>query len=238
MFLAEITQNAHAFYQEWGLIGAVIAPLIAAAGGCLWKLRKHSLDTIEDAYLDIKSALAGRFQEIILQEALELFEEVDKRLPTVLAQADPDTSSKQSRFDELCVELRNLDPDNPDRRLFSTIVRGALGTVISAEVRDIISSVSPRKAFLLRNTSQSARIEFSLDGETEERLTELASETVSSRNRRNLFVTSQKWGQIFCIAGLVHSGMNHAGWRFLPIGVDRTLWQGGHHEEVCRRVDK
>lgn len=189
MILAQATTHANPLYQEWGLIVAawcVCVPLF----GCVFWLLKLKSKKITDSALNIRSILAGLMEQTFQIEALRVLELIDDHLPYVLSQVDAD-NPRASAFDRLCLGLRDLDANEPDRVKYRTLLELALSRIISTEAKKLLAGPTP------------TRLRFSFRHETERMLAYIAAQTTRSRKRERGYHRATKWTTIFFVTAII-----------------------------------
>lgn len=170
MILAQATTHANSLYHEWGLISAAWGMCLPLLGGVWWLLKMKSEET-SDSALKIRSGLAGLMERTFHIEALKVLELIDDHLPYALSQVDV-KNARASAFDRLCLGLRDLDLDEPDRTKFRVLLEHALSGIISTEAKKLLTGASP------------TGLQFSFRHETERLLAYIAVQT--ARSKRNL----------------------------------------------------
>lgn len=183
MILAEV----NSLYHEWGLIGAAWGLCVPLLGGVWWLLKLKSKETTESA-LSIRSGLAGLLERTFHAEALRVFELIDDHLPFALSQVDA-KNPRASAFDMLCLGLREINPDEPDRDRYRTLLKLALSKLISNEAKKLLAGATP------------TGLRFSFRHETERILAYIAKQTTRSRKKERAYERATSWTRtLFIIA--------------------------------------
>ena len=178
--ISKIAQSEHAnsLYFEWGFL-AVIAPFCIALFAGLWWLLRFDTRPSKKHGLEVRSVLASMFQKVITQGAIRLFELINNQLPYALSQVD-DATPTPSVFDKLCEKMKGVDSISEDRDAFREALEHSLSDAILAEIKkhlhiaDVSASGEPRP------NPNPTDPRFSLEGETERRLSFIAEQTLLS----------------------------------------------------------
>ncbi len=177
MILAQATlqaiTHANSLYHEWGLIAAAWGLCLPLLGGVWWLLKLKS-EEITASALKIQSSLAGLMERTFHLEALKVFELIDDQLPYALSQVDAE-NARASAFDRLCLGLRDLDPNQPDRGKYRSLLEHALAGIISTEARKLLGGPTP------------AGLRFSFRHETKRLLAYIAEQTTRSKKKERTY---------------------------------------------------
>ncbi len=186
MILAQTTTHANSLYHEWGLITAAWGLCVPLLGGVWWLLKLKSEETSASA-LRIRSRLAGLMERTFHIEALKVFELIDDHLPYALSQVDAE-NARASAFDRLCLGLRELDADEPDRGKYRSLLEHALSGIISTEAKKLLGGATP------------IGLRFSFRHETERLLAYIAEQTTRSRKKERAYARATFWTTAFFIS--------------------------------------
>ena len=187
MILAQATTHTNSLYHEWGLISAALGFCIPLLGGVWWLLKIKSEET-SDSALKIQSGLAGLMERTFHIEALRVLGLIDDHLPDALSQVDV-KDARPSAFDRLCLGLRVLDLDEPDRNKFRALLERALSGIISAEAKKLLTGASP------------TGLQFSFRHETERLLVYIAEQTARSKQNLRTYDRATSWATRLFIVG-------------------------------------
>ncbi|UCE60359.1 MAG: hypothetical protein JSU63_01150 [Phycisphaerales bacterium] len=179
MILAQVTTHANSLYHDWTLIAAAWGMCVPLLAGVWWLLKLKSEETSASA-LKIRSMLAGLMERTFHIEVLKVFELIDEHLPYTLSQADVE-NARPSAFDRLCLGLRKLDPDEPDRDEYRSLLEHALSGIISAEAKKLLGGATP------------TRLLFSFRRETERTLAYIAEQTTRSISKERAYTRATSW---------------------------------------------
>lgn len=141
--------------------------------GVFWLLKLKS-EATSDSALEIRSELAGLMERTFHIEANKVFQLIDDHLPYALSQVDAE-NAQVSAFDRLCLGLRELDPDEPDRGKYRILLEHALSGIISTEARKLLRGETP------------TGLRFSFRHETERLLAYIAEQTTQSRKKEGAY---------------------------------------------------
>lgn len=189
MILAQATTHANSLYHEWGLIAAAGGLCVPLLGGVAWLLKQKS-EEITECSLRIRTGLAGLLERTFHTEALRVFELIDDHLPFALSQVDA-KNPRPSAFDMLCLGLREINPDEPDRDRYRSLLKLALSGIISTEARKLLGGATP------------TGLRFSFRHETERILAYIAEQTTRSRKKERAYDKATCWAKRFLIAALI-----------------------------------
>ncbi len=189
MILAHATTHANSLYHEWGLIAAAWGVCVPLLGGVWWLLKLKSEETSASA-LKIRSKLAGLMERTFHIEALKVFELIDDHLPDALSQVDAE-NARVSAFDRLCLGLRELDPDEPDRGKYRSVLEHALSGIISTEAKKLLAGATP------------TGLRFSFRHETERLLAYIAEQTTRSRKKERAYTRATSWTTALFISAVI-----------------------------------
>lgn len=191
MMLALAQAHANAVYHEWGLV-AVVVVIFATLMPLLWWLLRMKTEDTTVAALRIQSALASLFQRTVLDEVEKVFLLIEDRLPVSLSQAD-DVGAEPSAFDRLCVALRGLDLEDPDRQQYARILEDELADSIATEVKKLLMITKASSVVRPGGRASPRALPMSFEQDTERKLAFMATKTVEVKRKVRRFWAAKRW---------------------------------------------
>jgi hypothetical protein len=146
---------------------------------------------VEEDRLAVLSALAGRFQRTVVTEAKRLFATVEQELPAVLSQVDC-SEPRRTTFDELAMCLRDLDPEDPDRNRYFSLLKCALSGVISGQVRKLLEAAQGSTNGPVQESRDRTGMRMAFGSDTEATLMIVAEKAVEARRWEKRFVYAHR----------------------------------------------
>jgi hypothetical protein len=203
MIVAQITQITHVndLYQQWAIMGALIAVCAAMFSALWWLLKMKTQETIASS-LKIRSGVASLFQQTVLDEAFRIFDLIDGHFATSLSQVD-EPIPRPSTFDRLSQDLTRLDPADPNRELYRDLLHAALGGTLVNEVRKLFHVVKANSTASASVVSNPMGLRFSFGGESERALSFIAVTMARvARNEKWFYRSKQSAFNCFLVAGI------------------------------------
>lgn len=184
---------SNSIYQEWGLLGALLAVLVALLSLLWWLLRERS-ELSTSAALQIRGTLASLFQQTVVDAAEYLFAATFDSLTLVLTGGDPRRhipTAFEKLLRSLQAELHRASTDEIDT-IYRGLIERDLIAVIRNEINKLLTAVREGLGDLESKSASPIIPAVGLTGETEHRLTFLAKKTAEVAKQEALVFKSRK----------------------------------------------